>query len=168
VLPSNGIDQCGPTAGEIGMRRETETKSRDLEPAARVLAEQLVAAGFKLTRPRLAVIKAIAGQAESFTVQELERRIAGMDESPGVASIFRTIRLLGDLDLVQRVHGPDDCHRYSMGAGHGHYVSCTSCGAIARFESCGVQELASRLEERTGFHIRSHLVEFFGLCPACR
>lgn len=150
------------------MSRLLEARREKLPPAVTQLAEQLAAAGYKVTGPRLAVLRAATAHAGAFSVQEIEQWLVDRGESPGIASIFRTVRLLCDLHLLQRIHGLDDCHRYSLGAGHGHHLVCTRCGAMERFENCGVQTLVQQLEQRTGFQISNHLVELFGLCPRCR
>lgn len=149
------------------MSRFLEARREMLPVAVTDLAEQLTEAGYKVTGPRLAVLKAITGQHGTFSVQELEQWLQRRGESPGIASIFRTVRLLIDLGLVERIHGLDECHRYSLGQGHGHHVVCTSCGAMERFDTCGIQGLVQQLEHRTGFRISTHLVELFGLCPRC-
>jgi Fur family ferric uptake transcriptional regulator len=149
------------------MSRFLKARQASLPVAVTNLAEQLVAAGYKVTAPRLAVIQAVTAQTGSFSVQELEQWLVDHEESPGTASIFRAVKLLCDLQLLQRMHGIDECHRYSLGTGHGHHLLCTRCGMLVRFDTCGVQELIQRLEQRTGFRISSHLVELFGLCPRC-
>lgn len=149
------------------MSRYLDARRATLPAAVTGLAEQLTEAGYKVTGPRLAVLKAATAQQGAFSVQELEQWLVGRGDSPGIASIFRTVRLLCDLNLLQRIHGLDECHRYSLGKGHGHHVVCTSCGAMERFDNCGVQGLVQQLEQRTGFRISAHLVEMFGLCPRC-
>ena len=145
----------------LDARRET------LPTAVTDLAEQLAEAGYKVTGPRLAVLKAATAHQGAFSVQELEQWLIIRGESPGIASIFRTVRLLCDLNLLQRIHGLDECHRYSLGVGHGHHLVCTRCGAMERFDNCGMQSIVELLEQRTGFRINAHLVELFGLCPRC-
>ena len=149
------------------MSRYLQSRRETLPPAVTDLAEQLAEAGYKVTGPRLAVLKAATAHKGAFSVQELEQWLTERGESPGIASIFRTVRLLCDLNLLQRIHGLEECHRYSLGSGHGHHLVCTRCGAMVRFDNCGVQELVRELEQRTGFRISQHLVELFGLCPRC-
>lgn len=149
------------------MSRYLDARRETLPAAVTNLAEQLTEAGYKVTGPRLAVLKAATAHSGAFSVHELEQWLIARGESPGIASIFRTVRLLCDLHLLQRIHGLDECHRYSLGKGHGHHVVCTNCGAMERFDNCGVQSLVQQLEQRTGFRISAHLVEMFGLCPRC-
>lgn len=115
----------------------------------------------------LAVLKAITALPGAFSVQEIEQWLVERNESPGIASIFRTIRLLCDLGMLQRIHGLDDCHRYCLGSGHAHHLVCTRCGVIERFDNCGLQGVISTLEQATGYRITNHVVELFGLCPQC-
>lgn len=145
-----------------------ESRRTSLPTAVTSLAEQLAEAGYKVTGPRLAVLKAATAQPGTFSVQELEQWLVERGESPGIASIFRTVRLLCDLHLLQRIHGLDECHRYSIGAAHGHHLICTRCGAMEHFDNCGVQVLIEQLERQTSYQISAHLVELFGLCPRCR
>jgi Fur family ferric uptake transcriptional regulator len=149
------------------MSRFLNARREALPAAVAALAEQLAEAGHKVTGPRLAVLQAATAQQGAFSVQEIEQWLTARGASPGIASIFRTVRLLCDLNLLQRIHGLDECHRYSLGKSHSHHLVCTSCGAMERFDTCGVQELVRQLEERTGFRITAHLVELFGLCPRC-
>lgn len=149
------------------MSRFLDARRQTLPAAVTELAEQLATAGYKVTGPRLAVLQAATAQAGAFSVQELEQWLAARDQSPGVASIFRTVRLLCDLKLLQRIHGLDECHRYSLSIGHAHHLVCTRCGAIEQFDNCGMQPVVQQLEQRTGFSISGHLVELFGLCPRC-
>ncbi|NJM06954.1 transcriptional repressor [Candidatus Gracilibacteria bacterium] len=150
------------------MSRYLEMRRATLPTAVAELAEQLAEAGYKVTGPRLAVLQAASAHRGAFSVQELEQWLVARNESPGIASIFRTVRLLCDLQLLQRIHGLEECHRYSLGTGHSHHLVCTVCGAMERFDNCGVQSLVQQLEQRTGFQISAHLVELFGLCPRCR
>ncbi|MEN9933746.1 MAG: hypothetical protein RLZZ387_325 [Chloroflexota bacterium] len=149
------------------MARLLKRQEAVLPAEAHALVQQLIAAGYKVTRPRLAVLAAAVEQGSSFTAADIERRLAEQGESPGEASIFRTLKLLTDLGLMQRIHGVDDCHRYALSSGHAHRIVCTSCGRLVEFADCAIEELAARLERATGYRIRSHLLEFFGSCPHC-
>lgn len=150
------------------MNRLREAQQAGLPAAVTDMAGHLAEAGYKVTRPRLAVLMAAHAQEGAFSVQELEQWLTRRGPSPGTASIFRTVRLLCDLNLMQRIHGLDDCHRYCIHQGQDHHLVCTQCGATEYFDNGGIQTLIAQLEARTGYHIREYLVELFGLCPRCR
>ena len=131
------------------------------------LAEHLVSGGYKVTHPRLSVLNAAVAHSGSFTAADIEHWLGERKQSPGAASIFRTLKLLTELGLMQRIHGVEECHRYTLSQGHAHRVVCVTCGDLVEFEDCALKALAERLEQSTGYRIQAHLLEFFGQCPRC-
>lgn len=150
------------------MSRFLKRRQGSLPAAVTSLAHRLVESGYKMTEPRLGVLEAAVAHGGAFAAADLEQWLAAHSRSPGEASIFRTLKLLTDLGLMQRIHGVDECHRYTLSHGHAHRVVCTACGRLVEFADCGIEALAARLEQSTGFAIQGHLLEFFGRCPACR
>ena len=133
------------------------------------LAQALIKAGFKVTDPRLAVIEEIVGFDHEFEITELAQRLEGRpDFKPGIASVFRSVKLFTELGLLQKVHSADGCHRYGLVRGHNHQVICRCCDRTVEFEGCDFQALTGFLEAQTGFRLEGHWIEFFGLCRQCR
>jgi Fur family ferric uptake transcriptional regulator len=150
------------------MSRFLKRRQEQLPAAVTTLAEQLIAAGYKVTEPRLGVLEAAIAHGGAFSAADLELWLATNDRSPGEASIFRTLKLLSDLGMMERVHGVDECHRYTLSSGHAHRVVCTACGNLTEFGDCAIDDLVARLEQATGYQIQSHLLELFGRCPRCQ
>lgn len=133
------------------------------------LAQALIEAGFKVTDPRLAIIEEIVNFRHEFEVTDLAEHIEKRPGfKPGIASVFRTVKLLTELGLLQRVHTSDGCHRYELIRGHNHQLVCRCCDRTIEFEGCDFTELTGFLEKQTGFKLEGHWMEFFGLCPTCR
>jgi Fur family ferric uptake transcriptional regulator len=150
------------------MSRLLQRRAIELSDAGHALAERMAALGHRVTQPRLAVLDAAAALPASFTAAELEQWLVARQRSPGTASIFRTLKLLVEAGILERIHGVDECHRYTVSAGHGHRVVCLGCGALSNFEQCALDGLVVSLEQATGYRISQHLLEFFGQCPACQ
>jgi len=88
----------------------------------------------------------------------------------GLVTIYRTLDLLNELNLVCRVHAPDGRRSYMMRrpTGHHHHLVCSGCGKVVDFTGCALADLEQRLSKETRFDIKGHLLEFYGLCPDCR
>jgi Fe2+ or Zn2+ uptake regulation protein len=138
------------------------------------LAQTLIRHGYKVTEPRLEIIEAVTTFENGFTLNELLERLNERAQEkgnppPGVASAFRTVKLMTEeLELLQRVHSGDGCHRYTLQRGHQHQIICRCCERTVEFEGCDFEELTQFLEEKTGFSLEGHWLEFFGLCHHCR
>lgn len=127
--------------------------------------------GYRLTTPRRVIIETIEDFDGAFTADDLLREVEERDPDVGRATVFRTLDVLGQLKIVDRIHAPDGCHSYVLGQGsdqHYHHLVCSSCGAVVPFEACNVEEIYDELRANTNFKISGHMLEVFGLCEVCQ
>lgn len=132
------------------------------------LAEALRRAGYKLTAPRRAVIQVLEQEGEHLSSAEVWALGRQIYPFLSRATVYRTLELLTDLGLIRPILLNDTAQRYVSGKGGHHHLVCNVCGAVFEFERCGVDRLAAELAERFNFQIRSHLLEFYGICHACQ
>ncbi len=127
-------------------------------------AARLEAIGFRSTAPRRAVLKAIERAPGPFTVEDLLGQVPGV----GRATVFRTIKLLQELDLLCRVPLEDGSARYQLSEGtHHHHLVCRSCGRFTEFSD---PEIDARIQEQAalhGFRLQGHSLELYGHCAEC-
>lgn len=136
---------------------------------AQTITAALDEAGYRLTSPRRALADLVAGWDGHFTADELllesRRRRLGL----GRATIFRSLDVLADLGLVERLDLPSGDHAYvACEPVHHHHVVCSSCGRATEVGDLGLGAVAAAIERETGFLIDTHRLELFGRCPACR
>jgi Fur family transcriptional regulator, ferric uptake regulator len=124
---------------------------------------------YKLTPQRRAVLKVIEASHDHLTPQAIYERVRAEYPTIGLVTVYRTLEILANLDLVCRVHTADNCRSYLMRrpSGHHHHLVCQSCGEVIDFTGCDLSGLERRLLKETGFHINSHLLEFNGQCRHC-
>ena len=125
--------------------------------------------GYKITPQRLAVISAIAGSHEHLTPAAIYERVHRDYPSIGLVTIYRTLEMLTELDLICETHAGGSCHSYLMRrpAEHHHHLICSDCGKVVDFTDCDLGDLESRLVKETKFKINGHLLEFIGQCRRC-
>jgi Fe2+ or Zn2+ uptake regulation protein len=133
----------------------------DLQAALSSIEEM----GYRLTPPRLAVVAAVAARNAPFTIEDISQSLPDV----GRATVFRTVKLLLEIDFVCRVLLDDGATRYRVSRrGHHHHLICTRCGAVQDFTECGVGDLAALLGARTEYEIEGHRLEVYGRCSECR
>lgn len=133
------------------------------------MVSQLSEAGYRITRARRAVIRALLDDDGYSTPAQIHARARSHDPDVGLVSVYRTLDLLSNLRLARRIHTEDGCHGYaSASQGHRHHILCRRCGAAVEFEGCDLSPLLGRVETETGYTVEEHLLELVGLCPACR
>jgi len=127
-------------------------------------SNRLEAIGSRSTAARRAVLEAIERSRGPFTVEDL---LAGLPAT-GRATVFRTIKLLQELELVCRVPLEDGSIRYQLSAGgHHHHLVCNACGRFTEFSDLELDALITERARAAGFTLRGHSVELYGLCAAC-
>jgi Fur family transcriptional regulator, ferric uptake regulator len=124
---------------------------------------------YKMTPQRRAVLEVISDSHDHLTPQAIYQRVQKKYPAIGLVTIYRTLEILADLNLVCRVHGEDNCRSYLMRrpSGHHHHLVCLECGKVIDVTMCNLDELELKLASKTGFKIESHLLEFSGRCRAC-
>ena len=50
---------------------------------------------------------------------------------------------------------------------HYHFV-CENCGRVFDLDEQVNKEIDKRIEEKTGFSVKYHRLEFYGICSECR
>jgi len=132
--------------------------------------ERLSDAGFRITAPRRAVIQVLQEADAPLVPRDILERGGGVHPELGLTTVYRTVALLAELELVRRVHQSDGCHAYVAATpGHRHHVICEACGRTVEFPgSDEVSALIANVERTTDYRIEEHLLQLFGLCPACR
>jgi Fur family ferric uptake transcriptional regulator len=135
----------------------------------RAIIADLHRQGFRLTRPRSAVLDALLASERHLTAAQLHDLAQAACPTLSLASVYRTLALLESLGHIQHVHGQDGCQSYVMApTPHGHQLVCSSCGMTCAFTECDLTRLIAEIEARTGFRIDGHILELNGLCPNCR
>ncbi len=122
------------------------------------ILSKLQQAGYKQTKPRLAVAQWITTHKGIFSAKELIAELPGVEQT----SVYRTVQLLEELDLIHPVltnHG--EKHYEAHEEDHHHHVVCTSCEKSVAVE-CEVTRQAVE-----GFSHLHHSVVFTGLCEQC-
>jgi Fur family transcriptional regulator, ferric uptake regulator len=130
---------------------------------------QLHANGYRLTDARRAVVETVAKSARAMTPSQVHDRARKRYPNLGLVSVYRTLEKLEELRLVQRVHRPQGCQAFiAAGHGHQHMLLCERCGRVTYFEGDNVDGLIAALSRRTGYKIREHWLQLFGLCASCQ
>ena len=125
--------------------------------------------GYKLTPQRQAVIWAITSSQDYLTPATIFDKVRQDHPNIGLVTIYRTLEILAQLELICELHGEGIYHSYTISTPqHHHHLICSNCGTVVDFTGYNLSELEQNLSKKSGFRIDSHLLEFFGLCQACQ
>lgn len=108
------------------------------------------------------------------TAEDIYELVAEDYPEIGLATVYRTLQLLWDMQLVDRINLDDGCVRYEIGHLCGgetkhnhHHLICRECGKVIPFDADLLDDLEHHIEKATGFHVLDHELKFYGLCSEC-
>ncbi len=160
-------DLSSARIGKTGDVNETGQHVDDLvERVGRRLRDQ----GERLTGPRRAVLSALASPAGHFTVEQVAERVARIDPSVHLASVYRSLEAFDRLGVVQHVHlghGSTAYHLVDDVGAHAH-AQCRVCRAVEDVPPDYLDEAARRLADATGFRLDPTHAALSGVCAGCR
>lgn len=137
--------------------------------------EMLKEKGLKVTNQRLLVLEVLAEHRDKhMTAEDIYELVREDYPEIGLATIYRAVQLLLEMQLVDRINLDDGCSRYEIGElfngelkHHHHHLICKTCGKVSSFKDDLLEELERRIEAETGFLVYDHEVKFYGQCQEC-
>ncbi|HSL45959.1 MAG TPA: Fur family transcriptional regulator [Anaerolineales bacterium] len=130
---------------------------------------QLQKNGYRLTEARRAVVETVAATDHALTPIEVFDIARQQNPALGLVTVYRTLEKLEELHLIQRVHQPQGCQAFiAASQAHQHLLLCQNCGQVKFFEGDNLDALILAISKKTGYQIREHWLQLFGLCQACQ
>jgi len=135
---------------------------------AQMLAK-LKARDFRLTPQRLAILSILSGSEEHPSVDEIYTEVRNKFPTTSIATVYKTIAMLKELNEVLELGFPDGSNRYDGNRPYPHpHAICMKCRKILDPEIASVDQLSEEMKKKTGYTISFHRLDFFGLCPECQ
>lgn len=124
--------------------------------------------GQRQTRQRALVYEVISRARGPLTVPEIHAAVLGAMPQTGIATIYRTVKLLLEAEWIKTVTLPSGETRYeSAQLKHHHHFQCRACGQVFDINHCPVR-LPQGAELPGGFILQDHEITLYGTCPHCR
>lgn len=132
--------------------------------------------GLRVTKQRVAILEVLDYRPdEHFTAEQIYDCVKKSYPEIGLATVYRTIQVLSDLKLIDKLILDDGCIRYEIGKDnlssstqhHHHHLICTKCGKVFTFREDLLEALESEIYKTMGFEVINHEVKLYGICKDC-
>lgn len=138
-----------------------------------VLMQRIKEKGFKITNQRLCVIDVLQeSQGNHLTAEEIYDQVKRKNPEIGLATVYRTIQLLFDLKIIDKLNLNDGIVRYELGnmddSHHHHHLICEKCGKVIEVKDDLLENIESQIESDYAFQITNHILKFYGICEDCK
>jgi len=126
--------------------------------------------GYRLTSPRWLVWSVLRSAGGHLTAEEIAALVNEADPTVNISSIYRSLTLFEDLDLVRESHlGIDDSARWEIAHPDDHFhMVCRKCGAVDHHVGELVDQIRSHLGDHHEFDVDNIDLVVTGVCSSCR
>jgi len=124
----------------------------------------------KFTIQREVILETLYNSDEHLTPEALHRLI--QDKFPelktGIATVYRTLSLLEDSNMVTSLSFGAQGKKYELGAKEHHdHLICTECGSITEFVDEDIEKRQHAIANELGFKMKDHSMQIYGICKNC-
>jgi Fur family peroxide stress response transcriptional regulator len=133
------------------------------------MIQKLKARAFRITPQRIAVLRILAESGDHPSVENIYEQVKKDFPTTSLATIYKTVTLLKELDEVLELGFPEGSNRYDGRKPYPHpHLICVKCKEIVDPSLASLAGMTRELMSGTGFKIINHRVDFFGVCPDCQ
>ena len=147
------LASSGKQGGEVSLLNEARTR--------------IHSAGMRITKPRVAIIESLLRHEGPISIERIHQEM-GTDVCD-LVTVYRCLSAFESLDMVRRsyLHNGTCLYEVTLSKQPHYHIICKECGKTERVDYFPVETIQRVLENR-GYTQISHVVEFFGVCPACQ
>jgi Fur family ferric uptake transcriptional regulator len=123
-----------------------------------------------LTEPRRVILRTFLSSDSHLSAEEIYDTVmdSGNGISVGIATVWRTMRLIKQAGLAEEHYFGDGVVRYEKRSPkrHGHLV-CADCGKVIEFDETGPGAMLRKIAAKHNFDLDSFEISVFGRCRGC-
>jgi Fur family ferric uptake transcriptional regulator len=125
----------------------------------------------KMTKQREIILEVIFSYRGHFIPETLHIEVQKKypDLKIGIATIYRTLQLLESEQIVTSISFGANGKKYEYGRkDHHDHMVCNSCGVLIEFYDDIIEKQQERIAKKSGFKIKSHSMQIYGICKKCQ
>ncbi|MFQ5765422.1 MAG: Fur family transcriptional regulator [Rhodospirillales bacterium] len=120
--------------------------------------------GMKMTEQRRIIARVLSSADDHPDVEEVHRRASKLDPKISIATVYRTVRLFEEANIVERHDFGDGRSRYEevTDEHHDHLINIQS-GQVVEFQNEEIEALQEKIAEKHGMKLVGHRLELYGV-----
>ncbi len=122
--------------------------------------------GLRMTEPRRVIARVLSAAEDHPDAEALYDRVKEIDPTISMATIYRTMKLFEEMDIVSKRDFGDGRARYEPQSGpedHHHHMIDVETGEVLEFYNQELEDLKKRIAADLGFELVDHHLELFGV-----
>ena len=119
-------------------------------------------AGLKMTGQRRIILKALEQSTDHPSVDRVYERAKEIDSSISIATVYRTLSLLEEMDIIVRREFNESFSRYDTNTEHHHHMIDMETGDVIEFKNDELERLKLKIADELGYELLDHRLDLYG------
>lgn len=120
--------------------------------------------GLKMTEQRRTICRVLSEASDHPDVEGVFRRAVALDPKISIATVYRTMRLLEEANVIRKHDFGDGRARFeeSRDEHHDHLIDVKT-GEVIEFSNDAIEKLQEAVAEKLGYKLIGHKLELYGV-----
>jgi len=120
--------------------------------------------GLKMTEQRRVIARVLSDAADHPDVELVHRRAVEIDPHISIATVYRTVRLFEEANILARHDFGDGRARYEeMPTDHHDHLIDLQSGRVIEFRNEAIEKLQRQVADQLGYKLVEHRLELFAV-----
>lgn len=120
--------------------------------------------GMRMTGQRRVIARVLDAATDHPDVEELHRRAVAIDPGISISTVYRTLKLFEDLDIIARHDFGDGRARYeTLDQDHHDHLIDLKTGKVIEFRDEAIERLQEEIARRYGYRLVDHRLELYAV-----
>jgi Fur family peroxide stress response transcriptional regulator len=139
----------------------------DFQKSDAATIEALRNKGYRATPQRIAICRFALHSRDHPTAQRIYDEVKKVHPTVTLATVYKTLQILGKLDLIQELGFPQGKARFDSYMKPHINLVCLRCGNIRDLDDLTAREIVKRVVATTKFTATRQRLDIYGICQNC-
>ena len=139
-----------------------QIRGADKKAMSESLVDRCLAKNIRMTSQRQVIIKVIEESDDHPDVDQLYLRSVQIDNTISIATVYRTVKLLEEAGLIERLEFGDGRSRYEEAGEHHEHLVDVETGEVFEFYNEELEALKEEIARKMGYDLIDHRLELYG------
>ena len=130
---------------------------------AETLLDKCLERNIRMTAQRQIIIKVIEGSDDHPDVDQLYLRSVAEDNTISIATVYRTVKLLEEAGVIEKLEFGDGRARYEEAREHHEHLVDIDSGEVIEFTHPELEALKEKIAADLGYDLVNHRLELYGV-----
>ena len=127
------------------------------------LLEKCKKLGLKLTEQRRVIVKVLSDSLDHPDVESVHKRAVKIDKRIGIATVYRTIKLFEDNNLLEKHEFKGYSSRYETVRENHHHLIDIKSGKVMEFRNTLVDAMQKQVAKEMGYKLIDYRLELYAV-----